>query len=665
MTISTGAERLVSRQSRPLRGAARRTWPARLRDHAPYLLLLVAGTVFFLALALRHHYALGTGYDLGIYDQVVWNIAHGRLFMTTLVYETGGYYDHFEPVLTMIAPLYWLFPDARVLIILQSLALALGSLPIYLYARLQLAKYGRWAVTVVAPIIAAAYLLYPALHNANLNDFHEVGLVPPLLGFALFGLLRGRRKVLFIFLALCLMVKEDLSVTALAISLYIFLLKPKGFRRRDGVWMAALTIIWVVLILKVFYPALTRGMPYPFVARRYPWLGDSPQSALSVLLTQPWIMLPHLLQAPKLTFLLRLFGPLLFLPLLGWPVMGLAMPILIYLMLSSYEPQWSVQSYYNPPLVPILFFALVRAWRYALDWLQARPRVQQGVLAGLTVALVLGVGYGYWIDAPGPGSQIFSAANFNPSPRAEAAYQIIAQVPVTASVSTEWSLAPRLSERQNVYTLLARPVNPPDYLLSEPQEGAESAPLYPYIAASTQPLVYHEYSPVSSVGPFRLEKRTRSLTLASAPEPKPGAWPLVLGGYAWLDGPSASQPPAVHPGDTIRLMLAWHRLGSLDKRYVFFVHMLDQENSHPNGSPKIAAQSGHEVGNGRFPTTLWETWTNPPVVFDEQDIQIPANTPDGVYYLWAGAYNRDNFERLEVGGTGQTLVQFATLTVQR
>ena len=62
----------------------------------------------------------------GIYDQVVWNLSHGRLFQTTLVYETAGTYDHFEPVLVLIAPIYWLFSDVRVLLVIQSLALALG-----------------------------------------------------------------------------------------------------------------------------------------------------------------------------------------------------------------------------------------------------------------------------------------------------------------------------------------------------------------------------------------------------------------------------------------------------------------------------------------------------------------------------------------------------------
>lgn len=79
---------------------------------------------------------------------------------------------------------------------------------------------------------------FPALHHANLNDFHEVFLLSPLLGFALHARLRGRRRVMFTLLALCLPVKEDVTVTVLAFSLFIIRLQPCGFRRRDGVALA-------------------------------------------------------------------------------------------------------------------------------------------------------------------------------------------------------------------------------------------------------------------------------------------------------------------------------------------------------------------------------------------------------------------------------------------
>ena len=38
----------------------------------------------------------------------------------------------------------------------------------------------------------------------------------------------------------------------MAISLYIILLKPKGFTRRQGVVLGVLVLVWVWLVLNVF-----------------------------------------------------------------------------------------------------------------------------------------------------------------------------------------------------------------------------------------------------------------------------------------------------------------------------------------------------------------------------------------------------------------------------
>jgi uncharacterized membrane protein len=633
--------------------------------HLPYLILLVVGTAFLIAEALLNHRALGTGYDLGIYDQVVWNMARGRPFATTLVYETNGYYDHFEPVLALISPLYWLWSDVRVLLVLQAIALAVGSLPIYLYARRRLGEFGPdFALLALLP--AAAYLAYPPLHSANLNDFHEVALLPALIGFALYGLLTGRRRLMFLSLGLCLLVKEDLTVTLLIFSLYILLLKPAGFRRRDGIAMAAIALVWGLLILNVLYPAMTHGMPYPFVERRYSWLGDSPASALRNLVARPEVAVAHIFQPPKQVFLMRLFAPLLFLPVLGWPVISLSLPILAYLMMSDYQPQWSVESYYNPPLLAFLFFAMISA----VMWL-GRQAARLGlsarsVVAALLIGVTVAVGYSYYAVAPGPGSRPFQAHGFAVTSRVEAARELLAQVPTTASVSTVWPLVPHLSQRERIYTLLERPVQPPEYMLVEESSGTEGAPLYPYAAPPGSPPVYHEYQPVAARGPFRLLAHKRAVQMVLAAEPRPRPVPLNLAAYAWLDGPDPKEAPAVRPGEATHLLLAWRRTGTLDRRYAMFVHVLPSCGPEAaNGLPQIIAQSGHEPGDGRWPTTFWETWTGPRIVLDEQQIEIPVEAEAGTYCAWAGVFDKETGQRLEVGGPGQTLALVGPVTVAR
>lgn len=626
-----------------------------------FIIVLLIGAAFLLILSLLQHRALGTGYDLGIYDQTVWNLSHGRIWQTTLVYETNGYYDHFEPILALLVPLYWFWPDVRVLLIVQAVALALGALPIYLFARYQFRVWaiGSWAALAVVVV----YLAFPAMHHANLNDFHEVSLLPPLLGFALYGLLTGKQRVTWIFLALSLAVKEDFGVTFLAFGLYILVFKPEGFKRRNGLLVMLAAVIWVVLVLYVLYPLATRGMPYPFVARRYPWMGDSPQSAVKILLTQPWIVLPYLIQPQKLQFLLRLFAPLLFLPLLGMPVVLLAFPMFIYLMLSNYEAQWSVQSYYNPPLLPILFMAFVLALQWLrrtllkLRWPARRAEITLATLVVITIAI------SYYLDAPGPGSKNFTRVRFQVNARAEAAYRIMAQVPDTASLSTIWWLVPHLSQRERVYTVLARPTLPVDYILTEDLPGAPTVPLYPAALPDYSPLVYHRYTPVAEDTPFRLLQYSNTMPLTVLSE-EPLSYPLSLAGYLWLDTDGSPDHPTIQAGGTARLVLAWHKTVPLDRRYGLFVHLLsDGSSAATNGSPDALVNVTHEPNNGQFPTTLWDTWTRPSMVLDENRLEIPTDIPPGIYYAWAGVYDVETGQRIELGGPGQTLKLVGPLEV--
>jgi hypothetical protein len=243
---------------------------------------------------------------------------------------------------------------------------------------------------------------------------------------------------------------------------------------------------------------------------------------------------------------------------------------------------------------------------------------------------------------------------------------LLAQIPPTASVSTVWPLVPYLSQRERIYTVLARPVEPPAYMLVEESPGSEGAPLYPYAAPPGSPPVYHEYEPVAVSGPFRLLAHERAVQMVPAAEPQPRPVPLSLTAYAWLDGPEPKEAPVMRPGEATRLLLAWRRTSTLDRRYAMFVHVLPSCGLEAaNGLPQIIAQSGHEPGDGRWPTTFWETWTSPRIVLDEQQIEIPTDAEAGTYCAWAGAFDRETGERLELGGPGRTLALVGPVTVTR
>src|SRR5205085_1338905 len=109
--------------------------------------------------------------DLAIYDQIVWNTAHGRVFASTLIQHADNMLgDHFSPIVAVFVPLYWLRSTPNWLLLGQTAALGAAALPLYAFARPRLGTVGALA-------LAGAYLAYPALHFVNLFQFHEIALI--------------------------------------------------------------------------------------------------------------------------------------------------------------------------------------------------------------------------------------------------------------------------------------------------------------------------------------------------------------------------------------------------------------------------------------------------------------------------------------------------------
>ena len=80
-----------------------------------------------------------TAYDLGIYDQAVWLISRfHNPFITVRGLPLLA--DHFDPILFLLAPLYWIWASPKTLLVAQTLALGIGAWPIYLIAMRRLGK---------------------------------------------------------------------------------------------------------------------------------------------------------------------------------------------------------------------------------------------------------------------------------------------------------------------------------------------------------------------------------------------------------------------------------------------------------------------------------------------------------------------------------------------
>src|SRR5256885_1262386 len=104
----------------------------------PFALAAVAAGFYSAISIFRHDRFASGGYDLGIFDQTIWGYSRFEIVRNTVKGTPNLLGDHFHPALMALAPAYWIWDDARVLLVAQALLLAAASLPIFYWGRSQL-----------------------------------------------------------------------------------------------------------------------------------------------------------------------------------------------------------------------------------------------------------------------------------------------------------------------------------------------------------------------------------------------------------------------------------------------------------------------------------------------------------------------------------------------
>ena len=403
------------------------------------LVALSLGTVYFLVYStlavLRHESYHSFGFDLGLFNQVFWNTTQGRPFESTMSqaqpipHSLLG--DHFSPIFLFVMPFYLAFPHPETLLVIQTLALALGAWPVYLLATLKLPP-GYAALWVLA------YFLMVPLAYINLDDFHDVALAVAPLGFALYFLECGRKRWFLTSLLVAFLVKEEMGLIGAAFGFYA-LLGKRDWRLGAGVLVGSL--LTFVALIQFVIPSFAGGQPYPYISGRYVQVGGSARGILTTLLTDPLRIANALLQPKKVFFVIGMFGSTLGLSALaGWAAI-LLLPTLGYLLLSNYELQYSFTSQYSAPLIPLIvgtaILAMARLPRSARV-----PAMSGVVLSSLVFS---------WAFGDLPLSRKFDPSLYSTPPRYTYFVPELARIPPGARVSAENGFPSHLSERRYIY----------------------------------------------------------------------------------------------------------------------------------------------------------------------------------------------------------------------
>ena len=396
------------------------------------------------ALAVLQHRAFWSGrFDLGNAVQAVWSTAHGDVLSVTALSgaQISRLGAHFEPILVLFAPLWWVWPDASLLLVCQAGAIAVGAVPVYLFGRKHLDS--DWA----AAGFALAYLLYPATQWLALDDFHAVALATPLLLWAFWFLDEGR-LVPFAALALaaCL-TKEQIGLVVAAMGLW-YMLRPG--RRWAGTAIAAGGLAATVVAFAVVIPHYSISGSSRFEGR-YSAIGGSPSGILETAVTDPGTIVSAVTQGRDAAYLADLLLPLLALPLLA-PLAALtAAPDIALSLLSDTRTQTSIHFHYTAGAIPGLMVAAVLGAarlgrRYA--WAR-RPEGRAIVVSTLVAGIVLGP-LPVWSHVP-LGSDLGAREHVG-GRHARIAERAVRLIPPDAPVSATNGLGAHLSERRRVFS---------------------------------------------------------------------------------------------------------------------------------------------------------------------------------------------------------------------
>jgi uncharacterized membrane protein len=426
--------------ARPFRAAS----AAVRREPAPYALALGAAIVYAVV-AVQQATHFQNGYDLAIFDQAVWHYSRFELPRSTLLvhlpwnpaihvpYILG---DHFHPILALLAPLYWIWPDARMLLIGQAVLIAASVIPVYAFARVRIGRLG-------ATLVGLGYVLFWGIHQAVTFEFHEVAFAPLLIAGAILATQRERWRWCAVCLALLLLTKEDMSFFVATFGIYLVLLR----HWRQGLAAIVGGALWYPLATKLVMPALANGGAFRYW--RYRDLGSSPLNALVRIagsITLPFLV--ALNNPEKATTMAFLFGAFLWLTIYS-PILVLTLPLLAERMLSNEPSLWGPSGHYSLTIAPVLAMGAADGMANVLRFFGVeRRRALVVALLGLgIVAVNIDLARSYPLT-----QELRSSAFWHRSAEDEAMAAAVTRIPAhSGSVAADGTFLPAVSARGTVY----------------------------------------------------------------------------------------------------------------------------------------------------------------------------------------------------------------------
>lgn len=404
---------------------------------------------YFLFLSFsRHNNYRSLRLDLGNMDQTVWNVYQGNGFVLTDPEgedEQSRIAIHADFLLILLAPLYALWSDPRMLLIVQTIAVGLGMFPVYLLAKDKTKSY------FIGLFFVLLYVLNPALHRLLLHDFHAVTLATPFLLWAFWFLYRQKMIPFVLSLFFAALGKEDIWLVAGLLGMYVAWKKE---HRVLGITVALISFSMFYLLFWKVIPSLTPDRQH-FALSYLSEFGGSLNGIAKNLIKNPFGILPILIAPDRLWYYFQLFVPVGFLSVLSPFFLIFSAPALGVNILSNNGNMRMIDYQYTSAITPFLFISAIFGFSAFRQFVKKHAkkqmdgkRITAGILVGV-FACALCATY-QWGEFPFSPTSRFKTFTMVPHHKGLMDW-VKHYIPGSATVSATNNLGAHYSQRKILY----------------------------------------------------------------------------------------------------------------------------------------------------------------------------------------------------------------------
>ena len=321
-----------------------------------------AFTIIFCAsialIGVYRHLTYSTpNFDFGLFCNMFYNMKESGLPIVSCERDQilSHFAVHFSPIYYLLLPVYYVFPYAVTLQILQAVVLYSGIIPLVLIAR-------RKGISDRSTIILSLiYASFPALGAGTFYDLHENCFLVPLLLWVFYFYESKKYIPMAAFGVLTLLVKEDAFIYLVFFAIYILF--------ADKNWKISLPVAAVSLIYFVIVSSIMKEYGDGIMSYRYDNLIYDPEDgllgAIKTIIVNPGYVLTQIFATSggttgKIWYLLQLFLPLGFIPFATKKITRflLLCPILLNI-LTMYQYQPDITFQYSFGIIAFLFYLTV------------------------------------------------------------------------------------------------------------------------------------------------------------------------------------------------------------------------------------------------------------------------------------------------------------------